>query len=61
MTAAHPATQQETHTKAGIHHTEEIHTPNALPAVHPVMTDTVRNADTPTLIRDGLGKTINAS
>lgn len=36
-----------------------IHTANALPAVHHTMTTTVRNADTPTSIRDGSVKTIS--
>ena len=36
-----------------------MHIASALAAEHPIMTDTVKNADIPTLIRDGLEKTTN--
>lgn len=61
MTATLLETPQETPTTAEITHTVKIHTQNALPAAHRIMTDIVRNVDTPTLIRDGLGKTIRLS
>ena len=48
----------ETHTIGRTAITPEAHIRNALHAEPPAMTDTVRNADIPTSIRDGLERTI---